>query len=100
MIHHIVLFKFRPETSSGQIDQLTQAIIEMKNKIPSIIKYVWGPSISIENLEKGYTHGFIMTFKSLKDRDDYVPSVLHKEVVKNFVDPICDSGLVFDIEEK
>jgi len=40
-----------------------------------------------------------MTFKDKKFRDIYVPHPLHKALIKKYVDPICDQGLVFDIEE-
>ena len=99
MIHHIVLFKFNPGVSNDQIEFLQGELEILKDTIPGIIKYIWGPSISNENLEKGYTHGFIMTFKDVESRDAYIPHPLHKELVAKFVDPICDDGLVFDIEE-
>lgn len=99
MIHHIVFFKFNKGTTKKQIDNLAKALEEVKDKIPGIVKYVWGPSASVENLEKGYTHGFIMTFRDKKSRDNYLPHPAHKEVVSKYVDPICDNGLVFDIEE-
>jgi len=99
MIHHIVLFKFYKKTKASDIQDLAQALEKLKVQIPGITRYIWGPSVSIENLEKGFTHGFIMTFKDKKFRDIYVPHPLHKALIKKYVDPICDQGLVFDIEE-
>lgn len=97
MIRHIVLFKFYKNTSSKAIEKLAKALEKLKNQIPGITHYVWGPSSSIENLEKGYTHGFIMTFKDKKSRNNYVTHPLHKALIKKYVDAICDQGLVFDI---
>jgi len=99
MVHHVVLFKFYENTTPKQIDDLAKALESLSHKIPGIKHYIWGPSISIEHLEKGYTHGFIMTFKDKTIRDNYVPHPLHKELVKKYVDPICDLGIAFDIEE-
>lgn len=98
MIHHIVLFKFNSGTTDEQIDQLAKALVELKNKMSGVVDYVWGPSVSTEHLEKGYTHGFILTFATPKDRDAYMPHPLHRELIKKYVDPICSDGLVFDIE--
>ncbi len=98
MIHHIVLFRFTPGTEDAQISRLASELEILRSKIPGIISYCWGPSISIENLEKGYTHGFIMTFNNKEDRDNYVPHHLHKELINKWVNPICEEGLVFDIE--
>lgn len=99
MIHHIVLFKFYDNTTPEKIKELADALEILSKKIFGITHYVWGPSISNENLEKGYTHGFIMTFETIQSRDTYVPHPLHKELIKKFVDPICDKGIAFDIEE-
>ncbi len=99
MIHHIVLFKFYENTDPEKIQQLANALEALAKKIPGITRYIWGPSVSNEHLEKGYTHGFIMTFESKQNRDNYVPHPLHKELVVKFVDPICDKGIAFDIEE-
>lgn len=100
MIHHIVLFNFKQDTPALEINKLAHALVQMKNKIPGIVKYVWGPSVSKMNLEKGYTHGFIMSFDKREHLDNYVSHSLHKKLVKEFVDPICENGLVFAIEEK
>ncbi len=99
MIHHVVLFKFKTGTTDEQIHQLADALVVLKDKMSGVTHYVWGSSVSIEHLEKGYTHGFIMTFTDAASRDMYAPHPLHKELIGQFVDPICDNGLVFDIEE-
>ena len=99
MIHHVVLFKFNTNATPDKIDELAKALVTLKDQIPGIFRYVWGPSVSIEPYGKGYTHAFIMTFDTKEHRDAYVPHPLHKELVKQYVDPICDDGIVFDIEE-
>ncbi len=99
MIHHIVLFKFNANATPEKIDALVKALTTLKNQIPGIIHYVWGASVSIEPYGKGYTHAFIMTFDSAGHRDAYVSHPLHKALVKQYVDPICDDGIVVDLEE-
>lgn len=99
MIHHVVLFKFNAIATPEKIDELAKALAGLKDQIPGIVRYVWGRSVSNEHLEKGYTHAFIMTFDTKEHRDAYVPHPLHKELVKQYVDPICDDGIVIDLEE-
>ncbi len=99
MIHHIVLFKFYPQTKPEQIEELSRALLVLKEQIPGIVHYVWGPSVSIEPYGKGYTHGFIMTFRDETSRDNYVPHPLHRELIAKYVDPICEDGIVFDLYE-
>lgn len=99
MIHHVVLFKFNANATPEKIDALANALVTLKDQIPGIIRYVWGPSVSIEPYGKGYTHAFIMTFDTPEHRDAYVPHPLHKALVVKYVDPICDDGIVIDLKE-
>jgi len=99
MIHHVVLFKFNTNATSKKIDAMAKALAALKDQIPGITRYTWGPSVSTEHLEKGYTHAFIMTFDTPEHRDAYIPHPLHKALVAKYVDPICDDGIVVDLEE-
>lgn len=99
MIHHVVLFKFNASATPEKIDAMANALIALKDQIPGITHYVWGPSVSIKPYGKGYTHAFIMTFDTKEHRDGYIPHPLHKALVKKYVDPICDDGIVVDLEE-
>ncbi len=99
MIHHIVLFKFSPSTTPAQIERLASELAQLKGKIPGIVDYVWGPSVSIEHLEKGFTHGFVMTFADTSARDTYVPHPIHRALIAEFIDPICEDCIVFDLAE-
>lgn len=99
MIHHVVLFKFNVNATPKKIDEMAKALVTLKDQVPGIIRFVWGPSVSIEPYGKGYTHAFIMTFDTKEHRDAYVPHPRHKELVKQYVDPICDDGIVVDLEE-
>ncbi len=59
-----------------------------------IAKYK-GTDVSTENLADGFTHCFIVTFHSAKDRDAYLPHPSHKEFVK-LVGPHVEKVLVVD----
>lgn len=97
MIKHIVLFKFTSETTPAQIERLAAELAQLPTKIAGITDYLWGPSASIEHLEKGFTHGFIMGFADAAARDAYVPHPIHQALIAEFIDPICEDCLVFDI---
>ncbi len=98
MVKHIVLFKFKPTSCTKDILRLAQSLEKLEGKIPGILDYVWGSSVSPERKEKGYTHGFIMTFESKKLRDEYLTHPAHLECVAKYVVPIYEDILVFDIE--
>lgn len=99
MIHHVVLFKFNDNATPEKIDAMAKALITLKDQLPGIVRFIWGPSVSIEPYGKGYTHAFIMSFDNKEHRDAYVPHPLHKAMVAKYVDPICDDGIVVDLEE-
>lgn len=101
MIVHMVLLKIRPDVPAANVRQVFQAIGDLRESIPGIVDYSHGPYSSPEGLNRGFTHGFCMTFTSATARDNYLPHPLH-EVVKGRVLEILDGGLdgvlAFDFE--
>ena len=92
---HVVSFKFKETASKEQIKQVEDAFRDLKKKIPQIAEYEWGTNNSPENKNKGCTHAFILTFKSEKDRDAYLPHPAHKEFGQ-LVGPLLDDVFVID----
>src|SRR5678815_1834771 len=88
-LRHVVAFKFKATATKEQIKQVEDAFRDLKKKIPQIAEYEWGTNNSPENKNKGCTHAFILTFKSEKDRDAYLPHPAHKEFGQ-LVGPLLD----------
>ncbi len=99
MLRHVVAFKFKEKTSDAQIKELVKAFRGLKKKIPQIAAFETGTNNSPENLNKGHTHAFILTFKSEEDRDAYLVHPDHKEFGK-LVGPIVDDVFVIDFWAK
>lgn len=78
VLRHVVLFKFKDGTSAGKIKEIVDAFSALPSKIPEIAGYEWGVNNSPEGLNKGLTHGFLLTFKSEADRAVYLPHPDHK----------------------
>lgn len=78
-LRHVVAFKFKATATKAKIQQVEDAFRALKGKIPEIVSYEWGTNNSPEKLDKGFTHGFILTFKSEKDRDAYLVHPDHKK---------------------
>ena len=51
--------------------------------------------MSVENLQQGFTHCFVVTFLSEADRTKYLPHPAHKEFGK-ILGPHLDKVLVVD----
>lgn len=94
-LHHVVSFKFKDTASKEQIKQVEDAFRDLKKKIKEIQTYEWGTNVSPEKHDKGFTHAFILTFKSDKDRDAYLVHPDHKAFGK-IVGPVLADVFVVD----
>jgi hypothetical protein len=77
-VKHIVVFKYKAGATSGQIDEVTRAFKALKDKIPGIIAFQYGVNNSPENLHKGFTHVYLLTFENAGARDAYLPHPEHQ----------------------
>ena len=98
-LRHVVSFKFKASATPEQIKKVEQAFADLPNKITQIKKFEWGINNSPEKHNKGCTHCFILTFKSEKDRNDYLEAPAHKEF-GSLVGPVLDDLVVIDFWTK
>ncbi len=61
MINHMVILKFQPQFAESDIDAVANQLGNLKEIIPAIKSFSFGKNISPEQLNKGFTHAFIMT---------------------------------------
>ena len=98
-LRHVVSFKFKPDASKEQIDAVVVAFRELQKTIPQIQAFEWGTNVSPEKHDKGFTHCFILTFESEKDRDDYLVHPEHKKFGSN-LGPVLGDVFVIDYWSK
>lgn len=94
-LQHVVSFKFNEDATRAQIQEVEEAFAGLKDKIREIHAFEWGTNVSPEQLDKGFTHCFIVTFQTEKDRDVYIDHPEHKEFVK-LVGPVVADVFVID----
>ena len=94
-VRHIVHFKFKKEATAEQVKKVTDEFAALKTKIEAVDSLEWGTNSSPEGLDKGYTHCWIVTFKTGKDRDTYLTHPAHTAFVE-ILKPILDEALVVD----
>lgn len=94
-LRHVVLFKFKDETSEEDIQTVVDAFLELPDKIDEIKAIEWGTNNSPEGLDQGFTHCFFLTFASEEDRDAYLPHPDHK-AFGAVLGPHLDKVLVVD----
>ena len=98
-LEHVVSFKFKSTASAQEIKKVEAAFQALKSKIPQIVTLEWGTNVSKENKDKGFTHCFILSFKSESDRDAYIVHPEHKAFGKT-VGPVLDDVFVIDFWAK
>ena len=92
---HMVSFKFKESATKENIKSIETAFAALQQKIPQIVSYETGTNNSPEGLDKGFTHGFVLTFQSGQDRDDYLIHPHHKDFGK-LVGPLLEDVFVLD----
>jgi len=94
-LHHVVCFKFKSTATKDDIKKVENAFLALKDKVPGIEAFKWGTNVSKEQRNKGFTHCFLLTFKSEKDRDAYLEHPEHK-AFGSLVGPVVDDVFVID----
>ncbi len=94
-VRHVVHFKFKKEATAEQVKKVTDEFAALKKKIEAVDSLEWGTNSSPEKLDNGYTHCWIVTFKTGKDRDTYLTHPAHTAFVE-ILKPILDEALVVD----
>jgi hypothetical protein len=78
LLRHVVLFKFKDGTPPETVRALEAAFRALPQQIDAIHDFEWGTDVSVEGIAHGYTHCFLVTFKSEADRDAYLPHPAHR----------------------
>jgi hypothetical protein len=95
LLRHVVLLKFKDASTTADIKKVEGAFRELPTKIKAIKGFEWGTNNSPENLNQGFTHCFFVTFKTEKDREEYLPHPAHKAFV-SVLTPHLEKVLVVD----
>jgi len=97
MIRHVVLFKFKPETSAATLRSIEAAFGRLPQETGLIDGFEWGINSSPAGKDKGFTHAFVMGFPDAAARDAYLPHPAHRAFVAG-ARPHIEDALVIDYE--
>ena len=95
LLRHMVLFGFKEGTTPETLRDIENAFCALPSKIDTIYDFEWGRDVSVEGKAQGFTHCFLVTFLSEKDRDYYLPHPAH-EAFRGRMRPHLEKGLVLD----
>lgn len=96
-VQHMVLLRFKPGTGAATISHCFDEVARLPERIPGIEQYAGGPYASPEGLNKGFTHGFLMTFRSVDARNAYLVHPEHDKV-KDLLLTHLEDVIAFDFE--
>lgn len=94
-LYHVVTLKFKKDAKPEDIKAAEEAFAGLKEKIPTITSLNWGTNVSPEHHDEGFTHCFVLTFTSAKDRDAYLVDPAHKALGK-VLGPVMEDVMVVD----
>ncbi len=91
---HVVIFKFKEDTSAEKINEVIETFASLSGKINSIKSFEWGTNKSKE-LTDGFTHCFVVTFANEAGLEEYLNNPDLKEFRKSLSGPL-EKALAFD----
>ncbi|KAG2155885.1 stress responsive A/B barrel domain-containing protein [Suillus bovinus] len=95
-IHHIILYKFKPEATPEQRQSVKDAANALASQIPEIQSLVTGETV-FNPRGHGYDAGVIFLFESTVTLSEYRVHKAHVDY-QAFSAPYLEDKLIFDIE--
>lgn len=95
LLRHFVALKFKDDSTAEQTGKVVDAFRELKTLVPFVHAMENGTNISPEGYSKGFTHTFLLSFKTEKDRDAYLAHPEHGKFKATAL-PYVDEILVLD----
>ena len=93
MITHVVFFKFKPETSPAEIQQLAEGLGGLPEQIEEIREYRFGPDFI--HSERSYDFCLVSSFDDLESMQRYQAHPEHQKVLAH-VKEITSSVVAVD----
>jgi hypothetical protein len=94
-LYHVVAFKFKDTAAKDDIKKVEDAFRALPKKIKEIQSLEWGTNVSKEQRDKGFTHCFVLAFRSEEDCSTYIEHPEHKGFV-GIVGPVLADVFVID----
>jgi hypothetical protein len=95
---HVVHFQFKEGVSRDRVLAIASAFRSLCTELPFVQAFEWGENSSVENINHGFTHCFIVTFADSAGRDAYLPHPAHQAFCRDHLDPWLSRVCVLDYE--
>jgi hypothetical protein len=98
-VSHVVCFKFKGGVSRQEIEQVAIDFRRMAKRTSLVRSIKYGRNNSPEKLNNGLTHCFVLTFKSTRERDQYLVHREHQEFSRS-IEPLLADVFVIDFIDR
>ncbi|KAF2625329.1 hypothetical protein BU25DRAFT_412765 [Macroventuria anomochaeta] len=103
---HVVLFQFKETATSFAVKEITSKFFGLKKSCvhpdtrrPYILSITGGKDTSIEGLQNGISHAFVLRFSSEEERDYYVKEDPAHQAFKDAAAAMVEKTIVVDFQE-
>lgn len=96
MIHHVVLFRFKPGVTAAQIDASGRGMMGLKALIPEILTLHWVANLAPSAGE--YPWALYGRFDDMAAVQRYQDHPAHVDAVARFLAPVREARLAVDFE--
>ncbi|KAL1840390.1 hypothetical protein VTJ49DRAFT_516 [Mycothermus thermophilus] len=102
-VTHVVLFQFKKDVDAAKVSEVCAKMMALKetclapNSNHAYIQSITGGrDISVEGLQHGATHAFVVQFSNTDDRNYYVDHDPAHQAFKKEVEPLVEKVTVLD----
>ena len=85
-IRHVACFRFRPGTTSDQVEAMTEGLLTLPSVIPQIAEYRIGPDLKLN--DDSWDFCVIADFTDTADYRAYQANPEHQRLIATLVKPI------------
>lgn len=82
VLRHVVMYKFKDSVPPAQVQEVIDTFAGLPKKIDKIVGFEAGTNVSKEGKSEGFTHAFVVTFKSEADLAAYLVHPAHEAYVQ------------------
>lgn len=86
MFRHVVMFTWKPGTTSADIDNVQQQLQTLPPAIPEIQRYLHGPDAKVN--QGNYDYVVVGDFRSVEDYLAYRDHPVHQQLIANVLAPL------------
>lgn len=88
MFHHLVMFRFKAETTQEDIDAVSAGLATLPDQIAEIVEYRFGPDVG--TADGSWDFGLAAVFASEDDYRVYRDHPTHVAVITERIAPVKD----------